>query len=309
MSSTACPACGGPLGAERALRGIDRLHGVEGEFEVLVCPACGTGRTRPHVAAEELGELYPPDYTAYAFPPNPVLRLLAVGLSEARYRRALRSEPLRRLRSRGAGRLLDVGSGRGDLAAALQRHGWEVVGLEPSGSARDEAVRRGVNTILGTLQAPASELGGPYDVVVFNHALEHVVEPSEDVQIARSLLLDDGLVLVLAPNFASWQRRRFGTYWFHLDLPRHRSHFTPKGLASLLQNAGFADVTVGTSGTADGLPMSVQYRLFGRRRFDSGIGRYAAVAATLAATPVTALANRAAGEGDVVHAVAANVAR
>ena len=46
---------------------------------------------------------------------------------------------------------------------------------------------------------------------------------------AVGALRPGGLVLITVPNFAWWQRRRFGNRWYHLDLPRHRVHLTPKG--------------------------------------------------------------------------------
>jgi SAM-dependent methyltransferase len=286
-----------------SLRGVDRLHGTPGSFEVFVCRDCGSGRTLPYVPPESLGALYPADYNAYALPANVLLRLLATGLFELRYRNALRSEPLRRLASARPGRLLDVGSGRGDLGLVLQRRGWRVVGLEPSERACSEARQRGVPTEMGTLtEAPMLE--PPFDAIVFNHSLEHVVEPLADLGRARELTSDDGLLLVLVPNFGSWQRRRFGTYWFHLDLPRHRSHFTGAGLTRLFERAGLTTVAVGSATSADGLPMSLQYKAFGRRRLDHGAGRYGALAATLALLPATMLANRAAGSGDILYGIA-----
>ena len=299
-----CPACGESLADRAFLRGPDRLHGTPGEFEVLLCAGCGSGRTQPEVAAERLGDLYPEAYNAYAMPSNSLARLLATCLFEARYWLALRSDPFRRLGDLTPGRLLDVGSGRGDLGVVLGRRGWDVVGLEPSEQACQVARRRGVKTHLGTLETAGPSLQGGFDAVVFNHSLEHVIEPIEDAEAALSLLRTGGLVIVLAPNFASWQRRRFGAHWFHLDLPRHRSHFSPPGLTQLLARAGFAHVAVGTTASADGLPMSLQYRRFGRRRFDRGVGRYVAVAATLLFAPATAAVSRAAGDGDVLHAVA-----
>ncbi len=41
------------------------------------------------------------------------------------------------------------------------------------------------------------------------------------------------------PNLASLQARLGGERWFHLDVPRHRTHFTPDGLAALLAAHGF----------------------------------------------------------------------
>ena len=43
-----------------------------------------------------------------------------------------------------------------------------------------------------------------------------------------------GIVSVAVPNFGARQARRFKTNWFHLDVPRHRTHFTPAGLTTVL---------------------------------------------------------------------------
>jgi SAM-dependent methyltransferase len=304
MKGVTCPACGEAIVTEPLLHGVDRLHRAQGDFQVAVCRSCGSARTLPFVPSERLGELYPQDYNAYGLPSSPVARLLATALFEARYRKALRTEPFRALTARAKGRLLDVGSGRGDLGIVLQRRGWAVVGLEPSLEACEEATARGVRAEQGTLTSAGDALEGRFDAVVFNHSLEHVAEPLDDLVRAQQLLSDGGIVIVSAPNFRSWQRRRFGTYWFHLDLPRHRSHFSPAGLERVLRRAGFTDPRVSTATTADGLPMSLQYRALGRRRLDHGAGRYASVAASLLAVPLTLSLDRLAGDGDVVHAVA-----
>jgi SAM-dependent methyltransferase len=299
LTPLTCPACGAALPEAPAIRGVDRLHGIPGDFDVHVCPACRSGRTVPLVPTDRLGELYPQGYNAYALPGNPAARAAATGLFRSRYWRALRRPPLGALRQRAPGRLLDVGSGRGDLGVTLAGSGWEVTGLEPSPDACEEARARGVPTIQGTLTT--ADVDGPFDAVVFQHSLEHVADPHDDLAVAHELLAPCGLVLISLPNFGSWHARRFGPYWFHLDLPRHRSHFTAQGLANVLARTGFQDVSVTTSTSADGLPMSLQYRRFGERRHKEGFGLYVSTAATLASAPVTALLDR---DGDVLHAVA-----
>ena len=304
--SAGCPACGGPLEPEPQLRGFDRLHGTPGSFEVRVCSACGSGRTFPVVGAAELERFYPQSYDAYSLPPNTVARALATALFRWHYRRVLRRAPFRALRGSPPGRLLDVGAGRGDLATVLVARGWQVTGLEPSPEACEEGRRRGVRMVEGTLDsADPAELGNEYDIVVFQHALEHVVEPRDDLLRARELLREGGLVLVALPNFGSWQSRRFGSAWFHLDLPRHRSHFTAAGLGRLLRESGFERAELTTATTADGLPLSLQYRLFGQRRFRAGAGRYLTTAFSLALLPLTALANAIGGGGDELGVSAA----
>jgi hypothetical protein len=44
------------------------------------------------------------------------------------------------------------------------------------------------------------------------------------------------------PNLASLQALVGGERWYHLDVPRHRVHFTPAGMDALLQSAGFEPV-------------------------------------------------------------------
>jgi SAM-dependent methyltransferase len=288
---------------ESSLTGADRLHGIAGTWEVVTCKICGSGLTLPAVAEEDLGSLYPEEYTAYGLPVNPALRLLALLLFRSRYRRALGRRPLVGLRSLSPGRLLDVGSGRGDLGVVLRQKGWDVTGLEPSEQACQEARTRGVETVRGTLQTSGSSLPGDYDAIVFQHSLEHTVDPARDLALARDLLRDDGILVVSVPNFGCWQRQWLGSQWFHLDLPRHRSHFTPQGLEILLRRTSFESLDLGTSTSADGLPMSIQYRLFGRRRFVDGPALYASIALSLAVTPLSAMANGLGGGGDFLHAV------
>jgi len=45
-------------------------------------------------------------------------------------------------------------------------------------------------------------------------------------------------MIVAVPNFSSWQARLFGPSWFHLDVPRHRHHFSPTSLAAAFEKVG-----------------------------------------------------------------------
>jgi 2-polyprenyl-3-methyl-5-hydroxy-6-metoxy-1,4-benzoquinol methylase len=217
--------------------------------------------------------------------------------------RAQRSAPLNALGAVAPARALEVGAGRGDLAALLVRRGWSVTAVEPSPQACEVLTARGVEARCGTLDDVELEPEA-YGVAVFNHALEHTIDPVADLTRTAAALRPGGLVLISVPHFGSWQRRRFGSRWFHLDLPRHRVHFSRQALTAVLERAGFEAVELSTSTSQVGLAASVQYAIAGRCLFPGGVKLQAAALAAAALWPVARALDLLAGDGDVLHAVA-----
>jgi hypothetical protein len=138
-----------------------------------------------------------------------------------------------------------------------------------------------------------------YAAVSFRHSLEHVVDPVGDLTTVRRALAPGGLALVTVPAFDSGQARRFRSRWYHLDLPRHRTHFTRLGLVEAFMRAGLQPVALSGSTSVEGLPASVQYALFAHCLFPSGTPLRLAVAASAALLPLTRLAGP-----DLLHGVA-----
>jgi SAM-dependent methyltransferase len=294
-----CPCCGEPIGAVLFV-GRDRWQGTPGEFEVAECVSCGAGITLPRLPNDQLGGFYPQEYAPYVpvegnGPSAIVWRYLQ--------KRAFAAEPMRTLAGRAPGRIVDVGCGRGDLAAQMIERGWQATGIDPSDGACKVAASRGIDARLGTLDTVELEPES-YDAAVFQHSLEHVTSPVEDLSRTRAALVPGGLIVIVVPNFGSWQRRRFGTHWFHLDLPRHRVHFGPAALTRAIERAGLEVVEIGTMSSAVGLPGSIQYRVAGRCLFPSGLPLRLATAVAYVVSPISRLLDRRKGGGDFLWAVA-----
>ncbi len=275
------------------------MHGVPGSYAVHQCSICGSGTTLPLAAVEALAAFYPASYAPHAVPRGLLARAMD-HVQRARNRRF----PLLALRSgRRPGRLLDVGCGRGDLVASWIADGWQALGIEPSPAAAAVARQRGAEVLVGTLATVSLERES-VDAAVFRHSLEHVLDPRADLRRVHAVLRPGGRLAVIVPNWGSWQRRAFAEHWFPLELPRHRTHFTPEGLRAALEQAGYSDIDVRPGTPLTTTVWSLQLRLFGRCLTSEGSRVLAGYAASIPVAGVVHAIDRVRGDGDFIHAAA-----
>ena len=235
-----CPACGGQLSPWRTVPSSEVGLGPA-SFELARCVRCGSATTlgAPVASAHAAG--------AYGGgrPRGAGLAAPLLARFDAQRLALIGAPALGRLVDAGAGpaalgrRLVDAGAGRGRFVAAARAAGFDAVGVEPS--------LRAVDPSLGLIPTGIEDAGlaaGSVDVVTLWHVLEHLEDPAGALAAIRDWLVPGGLLLVGVPNLGSWQSRWSGGRWYHLDLPRHRVHFTVRGVTSLLRAAGFEVVSV-----------------------------------------------------------------
>jgi SAM-dependent methyltransferase len=203
-------------------------------YDLARCERCGTAVTIGAAPPDDVHETgaYRPGAPRLAGVAAPLLRrfdrkrlaLLARGVSPP-------------------ARLLDAGAGRGRFVAAARVAGYEARGIEPSARGVDGAAASyGVALERATIES-AAVVPRSLDAVTLWHVLEHLDDPGAALDAVAGWLRPGGALLVGVPNRASLQARLAGDRWFHLDLPRHRVHFTPKGLRTLLEAHGFEAVS------------------------------------------------------------------
>jgi SAM-dependent methyltransferase len=221
----ACPACGGPLSRWRLVPASDPQFAGE-VFELARCASCGSavtlGDPPPRLHESGAYEAHAPRLHHQA---QPVLRAFD------RHRLAM----LRPLLAPGAS-LLDVGAGRGRFVISALEAGYDARGIEPSPRGTPD---RGLERA-AVEEADMPE--GSLDAVTVWHVLEHLRDPLGALSLIHRWLRPGGALLVGVPNLASAQAWLGGSRWYHLDVPRHRVHFTPAGIASLLHAGGFEPV-------------------------------------------------------------------
>ncbi|GHA38889.1 methyltransferase [Salinimicrobium marinum] len=131
--------------------------------------------------------------------------------------------------------LLDIGAGTGDFLFRAKSRGWNVKGTEPNFRARELALKKGVNLAEDSLNFPSAS----FDVITMWHVLEHIPNLEEQIMELTRLLKKDGLLVIAAPNFKSYDAGKFKNFWAAYDVPRHLWHFSRTSIHNIFEPHGF----------------------------------------------------------------------
>jgi SAM-dependent methyltransferase len=203
-------------------------------FEIVRCQKCGLAMTQPQPSPASLERYYPTGY--FGTPKKSRFPSLLEWLQQQLYGR--RVNGVERLRNGRAGRVLDIGCGRGELLREFRRRGWDPQGTEWTEASAAHA-RNALEIPVEV--GPLTTLPWPnatFDSVVMWHVLEHLADPQSAIAEAVRVLKPGGVLLIGVPNFASAEARLARGQWFHLDAPRHLTHLTPQFLRGALREVG-----------------------------------------------------------------------
>lgn len=158
--------------------------------------------------------------------------------------------------------LLDVGCDRGFFLDEARRHGFAVLGVEPSEHARAAAQAIGV-PVHATLEAVERRV----QAATLWHVLEHAADPIALLRAVHARLDAGGVIAVRVPDFSCLPRRALGARWPWFQPRNHLVHFSPRALRLALDSAGFAVLRLVRRRPNNGLTLlagAVSGRSFGR---------------------------------------------
>ena len=130
---------------------------------------------------------------------------------------------------------VDCGAGEGGFLQTV--HSKKKIGVEISSSGRKMMKEKGILTLSDEEFLVSKNLQA--DVISFWHVIEHLVEPTRYLSVARKNLSKNGKIVLGIPNHRSFEFRVFGKHWFHLVQEYHIWHFSPKSITQLLNRTGF----------------------------------------------------------------------
>jgi SAM-dependent methyltransferase len=135
-------------------------------------------------------------------------------------------------------RVLEMGSYCGAFLRVASDAGLDVVGLEPSAWAVEQARRVTDATIVcGTLDDLPRELG-PFDVVAAWDVVEHLADPKRELAKVNQALVAGGRFVFCTLMIDNWFPRLIGSRWpWFMDM--HLFYFTRRTIEDLLHRTGF----------------------------------------------------------------------
>ncbi len=126
-------------------------------------------------------------------------------------------------------KVLDVGSGTGDFLVTCKKDNWNVFGVEPNEDARTISKKNGINSINDISFLKENN----FDVITLWHVLEHVENLLEYIEVLKSKLKPNGVLIIAVPNYKSFDAKYYKEFWAAFDVPRHLWHFSQTSIQKL----------------------------------------------------------------------------
>lgn len=142
--------------------------------------------------------------------------------------------------------LLDVGAYVGIFVETARNAGWNAMGVEPSNWAAQLAQQDGIPVICGTQDSP--ELADKtFDVITMWDVIEHVDDPSAEMEKAYQMLNPGGWLVVHTMDVDSLAAKLLKSRWpWYMDM--HIHYFSQRTMRQMLEKNGYSVVWSGVQG-------------------------------------------------------------
>jgi 2-polyprenyl-3-methyl-5-hydroxy-6-metoxy-1,4-benzoquinol methylase len=228
-----CPLCGSP-----EIRHKYRIDRYETAFDTDICGSCGFIFMNPPLTGETIKNLYTEEYYSgsadYSYVDERRTKKFSAYVWDSRIdfiHRFVKS-----------GNFLDVGASFGGLMESAEKY-FTAYGIEISPySASHTAARFGSRIHNGTLaDHPFSK--NFFSAITMIELIEHLEDPAAALRECRSLLRENGVLVIQTANMNGLQARSLaGNYEYFM--PGHLSYFSMSNLTQALLKTGFKKVRV-----------------------------------------------------------------
>jgi 2-polyprenyl-3-methyl-5-hydroxy-6-metoxy-1,4-benzoquinol methylase len=203
-------------------------------FSIVKCCNCGFVYVNPRVENKELTSLYRHNYFKnkdYGYVGYEQEKRLRIKNFERWLKDAEEYIPLNiPVYS------LDVGCAAGYCLELMNKMGWKGKGLELDEEMYISLQQSGYDISKSLLEDFDSE--NKFSVITLFDVIEHIPNIDKSFGKLNSLLTDDGVVIMVTPNYNSFQRKLFGKRWFQYKPIEHIQYFNKHSLNSFADRNG-----------------------------------------------------------------------
>jgi len=206
-------------------------HSVSGEtFQLVLNEAYGFLETSPQPKTEQLSDYYKTeDYISHTDSKRNLFEKAYHFVRDISLKRKLK---LINSFNSEEKNLLDIGCGTGDFLKVAQENNWNIFGIEPNEDARTIANRKTQDSVFN-IEKLSQFKKQSFDVITLWHVLEHLLNLEEQIRMLKSLLKENGTLIIAVPNFKSFDATHYKSFWAALDVPRHLWHFSRSSIDKL----------------------------------------------------------------------------
>lgn len=208
---------------------------TEETFTIQQCAHCGLRITNPRPDEKALGAYYKTEnYLSHSDRNKTLFDKIYHFIRK--YNLSYKRKLIEKFHT--SGRIMDIGCGTGAFLGQFDTSRWIRQGFEPDAEAREIAkTTHGIEvndtTVLNNM------VGTKAEVITLWHVLEHISTINEQLAKIKSLLTEDGILVIAVPMSNSYDANYYGKYWAAYDAPRHLYHFTKDTIQQLLSKHGF----------------------------------------------------------------------
>lgn len=202
----------------------------------VVCAGCGFVYQRQMMDESEMTQLYSSSYRSDQPDPD-YLNANRVCALEVFSWIASKTGLSGRDRS-----VLDIGCATGMFLRPFVQQGWNAFGLDAGGEWIDYGKRAFGLDLRSEFFTRESFPGRQFDLILFSHVIEHVLDPAPVLEAIRQKLTDGGYLFIGTPNVLAPKRKLYPGL-FGGD---HVRLFSPRTLQAYLRRCGFRAVTIET---------------------------------------------------------------
>ncbi len=140
------------------------------------------------------------------------------------------------------GKLLDIGCAYGYFVELAVRNGFDACGCDPSTYAVSHASPAIQKRIRHGTLSDISYKRQSFDAISMLDVFEHLADPVGNLKKVKTLLKDDGIVLIATGNTDSLAAKILKRRWTFYIPPQHLFFFNTKTISDILSASGFVPV-------------------------------------------------------------------